>query len=184
VIAKALAAPRSGLLGFLAGLYRRFLEGRQPVVAKGRTNGQGGLSPSEPQRERLNRIKEVMSVTCVHVLRRNTVDRRGFVGQEGFLTYTRLMQYFALTYDVVDNFAERRLPFRSSHLKMVQDAHERGDIVMAGALGDPPQKALIVFRATNAAVAERFAANDPYVTNGLVKSWSVEPWNVVIGGAA
>src|SRR2546426_12514379 len=98
--------------------------------------------------------------------------------------YSRLMKYFALTYDVVENFAQRRMPFRGSHLKMVQDAHERGEIVMAGALGDPSQKALIVFRATDVVVAERFAENDPYVTNGLVKSWSVHPWNVVIGGAA
>ena len=67
---------------------------------------------------------------------------------------------------------------------MVQDAHERGEIVMAGALGDPPQKALIVFHATDSVVAERFAENDPCVTNGLVRSWSVQPWNVVIGGAA
>src|SRR2546422_5058822 len=94
------------------------------------------------------------------------------------------MKYFALTYDVVENFAERRMPFRGSHLKMVQDAHERGQIVMAGALGESAQKALIVFHASDGVVAERFAQNDPYVTNGLVKSWSVQPWNVVIGGAA
>ena len=98
--------------------------------------------------------------------------------------YSRLMKYFALTYDVVENFAERRMPFRGSHLKMVQDAHERGEIVMAGALGDPSQKALIVFRITDGVITERFAENDPYVTNGLVKSWSVQPWNVVVGGAA
>ena len=98
--------------------------------------------------------------------------------------YSRLMKYFALTYDVVENFAERRMPFRGSHLKMAQDAHERGEIVMAGALGYPPQKALIVFHATDGVVTERFAENDPHVTNGLVRSWSVQPWNVVIGGAA
>ncbi len=43
--------------------------------------------------------------------------------------YSRLMKYFALTYDVVENFVERRMPFRGSHLKMVKDAHERGEIV-------------------------------------------------------
>ena len=47
------------------------------------------------------------------------------------------MKYFALSYEVVENFAERRMPFREPHLKMVRDAHERGDIVMAGARGDP-----------------------------------------------
>ena len=54
---------------------------------------------------------------------------------------------------------------------------------LAGALGDPPQKALIVFHATDGVIAERFAENDPYVTNGLVKSWSVQPWNVLVGAA-
>ena len=93
------------------------------------------------------------------------------------------MKYFALTYDVVDNFAERRLPFREPHLRLANDAHARGEIVMAGALGDPPDKALIVFRAPDIATAEAFAKNDPYVINGLVKSWKVRPWNVVIGGA-
>lgn len=100
------------------------------------------------------------------------------------MTYTRRMKYFALTYDVVDNFAERRLPFREPHLRLASDAHARGEIVMAGALGDPPDKALIVFRAPDMAAAETFAKSDPYVINGLVKSWKVRPWNVVIGGAA
>jgi uncharacterized protein YciI len=94
------------------------------------------------------------------------------------------MKYFALTYDVVDNFAERRLPYREPHLKLAQDAHARGEIVMAGALGDPPEKALIVFRANDMTAAEHFAKNDPYVLNGLVKNWKVRPWNVVIGGVA
>ena len=92
------------------------------------------------------------------------------------------MKYFVLTYDVVENFAERRMPFRSSHLKMVQDAHERGEIVMAGALGNPPDGTLLVFRVSDSTVAERFARNDPYVINGLVTDWKVRPWNVVVGG--
>ena len=94
------------------------------------------------------------------------------------------MKYFALTYDVVENFAERRMQYREPHLRMANDAHERGEIVMAGALGDPPEKALIIFRAADTSTAEAFAKNDPYVKNGLVTSWKVRPWNVVIGGVA
>ena len=92
------------------------------------------------------------------------------------------MKYFALFYDVVENFAERRMPCREPHLKLVREAHERGEIVMAGALGDPPEKALIIFRVNDMAAVERFALNDPYVTNGLVSGWRVRPWNVVVGG--
>jgi uncharacterized protein len=48
---------------------------------------------------------------------------------------------------------------------------------MAGPLGDPPHGAAIVF--ANPAEAETFAQGDPYVTNGLVTSWRVEPWTLV-----
>jgi hypothetical protein len=93
------------------------------------------------------------------------------------------MKYFALSYEVVENFAERRMPFRESHLKMVRDGHERGDVVMAGALGDPPEKALIVFRVADIETVENFARADPYVMNGVVTRWTVRPWNVVVGGS-
>lgn len=94
------------------------------------------------------------------------------------------MGYFALIYDVVDGFKDKRMPHRPAHLQMINDAHGRGEIVMAGALGDPPDGALIVFHADSADVVERFAKADPYVTGGLVKGWRVRPWTVVIGGAS
>ena len=49
------------------------------------------------------------------------------------------MPYFVLSYEVVDDFVNKRTPFRPAHLKEVRDAHERGDIVMAGALGEPSE---------------------------------------------
>jgi len=52
---------------------------------------------------------------------------------------------------------------------------------LAGALADPADGALLIFRAQDAAVAEAFAKNDPYVKNGLVKKWHVRKWAVVIG---
>ena len=93
------------------------------------------------------------------------------------------MKYFALFYDVVDNYLERRMPHRQSHLKLAKEALERGEIVMAGALGDPPEAGLLIFRAADISIAESFARNDPYVKAGVVTRWRVKPWNVVIGGA-
>ena len=90
------------------------------------------------------------------------------------------MPYFALTYDVVDDFVNLRMPFRPAHLKEVRDAHARGELVMAGALGEPAG-ALLVFRGADKAVAENFAKADPYVKEGLVKDWRVRPWTVVVG---
>jgi uncharacterized protein YciI len=90
------------------------------------------------------------------------------------------MPYFALMYDVVDDFTNKRTPFRPAHLKEVRGSQARGELIMAGALADPAG-ALLVFRAADRSVAENFAKADPYVNEGLVKSWKVRPWTVVVG---
>ena len=91
------------------------------------------------------------------------------------------MPYYALFYDLVDDMANRRVPYREAHLGLAREAHARGELLLAGALADPPDRALLVFQAKDAAVAESFARQDPYVVNGLVKRWEVRPWTVVVG---
>jgi uncharacterized protein len=91
------------------------------------------------------------------------------------------MNYYALFYEVVDDFVARRAPFRQEHLRLANEARERGEIVFAGALAEPADRALIVFHAADKSKAESFAGKDPYVVNGLVKKWEVRPWNVVVG---
>ena len=89
--------------------------------------------------------------------------------------------YYVLSYDVVDDMVTRRAPYREQHLKLIRDGHARGEIVMAGAVGDPVDGALLIFRSETPEAAERFAAADPYVTQGLVIRWKVKPWTVVTG---
>jgi uncharacterized protein len=91
--------------------------------------------------------------------------------------------YFALIYDVIDDYVEQRQQFRQLHLAVAQDATERGELVFGGAFDDPVDGALLIFRGADRSVAEDFAHNDPYVLNGLVTRWRVRPWNVVIGTA-
>jgi uncharacterized protein YciI len=91
------------------------------------------------------------------------------------------MKYFALFYYVVEDFVSRRSAYREGHLRLAREAHARGELVLAGALTDPADRALLVFRAADRSVAEEFARNDPYVTSGLVTRWEVRPWAVVIG---
>ena len=91
------------------------------------------------------------------------------------------MQYYALFYYVVDDFVSRREPYREEHIRLVRDAHRRGELLLAGAFSGPADRALLVFRASDSTVAEDFARNDPYVVNGLVARWEVRSWTVVIG---
>ena len=94
------------------------------------------------------------------------------------------MGYFLLFYDVVDDYLERRAPLRDEHLGLARAARDRRELVLAGALADPIDGAVLVFRGENPSVAERFAAEDPYVKNGVVTRWRVRPWTVVIGADA
>ncbi|MDE3109391.1 MAG: hypothetical protein KGL02_05570 [Acidobacteriota bacterium] len=86
-------------------------------------------------------------------------------------------------YELVDDYLTRRGAFRQEHLALAAAAHERGEIVLAGAFAEPLDRALLIFRGADRSAAESFARNDPYVANGLVKRWEVRPWTVVIGGA-
>ena len=89
--------------------------------------------------------------------------------------------HYLLTYELAADYLERRGEFRNEHLKLAWDAQERGEILIAGALAEPADTALLLFTGDTPEAAERFANADPYVTNGLVKSWRVRPWNTVVG---
>lgn len=92
--------------------------------------------------------------------------------------------HYLLTYDLAPDYLERRGEFRDEHLKLAWDAQERGEILIAGALSEPADTALLVFSGDTPEAAERFAKADPYVAHGLVKSWRVRRWNTVVGADA
>ena len=92
--------------------------------------------------------------------------------------------HFLLSYDLAPDYLERRGQLRDAHLKLAWEAQTRGDIVLAGALADPADMALLVFQGNSPDVAERFAQADPYVKHGLVTAYRVRQWNTVVGDAA
>ena len=92
--------------------------------------------------------------------------------------------HYLLFYDVVPDYVERRTAFRNEHLKLAWEACARGEIVIAGALADPVDGAVFLFQGESPEAAERFAAADPYVRNGLVTQWRVRPWTTVVGEQA
>ncbi len=94
------------------------------------------------------------------------------------------MSHYLLVYDLAEDYLTRRPEFRAAHLKLAWEAAERGELVMGGALNDPVDTALLLFQGETPEAAERFAKNDPYVANGLVKRWRVRPWTTVVGNLA
>lgn len=92
--------------------------------------------------------------------------------------------HFLLFYDVVPDYAERRLPLRAAHLAHARAAVERGELVLGGALADPVDGAVLLFRCESPEVVEAFVAADPYVAAGLVTGWRVRKWTTVVGDGA
>jgi uncharacterized protein YciI len=92
--------------------------------------------------------------------------------------------HYALVYDLVDDYIERRGPLREQHLSLARAAAERGELVLGGALAEPSDHALLVWDVDDVSVVQRFVDADPYVANGLVKSHQIRPWTVVVGSAS
>lgn len=92
--------------------------------------------------------------------------------------------HYLLCYDLAPDYLERRGQFRTPHLQLAWQAQQRGELVLAGALSDPADQAILVFQADGPEVVEAFAKADPYVTEGLVISYRVRQWNTVVGDLA
>lgn len=92
--------------------------------------------------------------------------------------------HYLLIYELDKDYLEKRGEYRAVHLGMAWKASERGELVMGGALTDPTDKAILLFKGDSPEAAENFAKSDPYVLNHLVKRWHVRPWNTVVGELA
>ncbi len=92
--------------------------------------------------------------------------------------------HYLLFYEYAPDYLERREPLRAQHLKLAWAAHDRGELILGGALAEPADQGVLLFPADSPAVAERFAAADPYVRNGVVIRWRVRSWTTVVGALA
>jgi uncharacterized protein len=90
--------------------------------------------------------------------------------------------HWLLRYTTAPDYLTRRGEHRDAHLALAWTSVEAGDLLLGGAVGDPPESALLLF--ASEAAARAFAQADPYVANGLVIHWDVQPWNTVVGAEA
>jgi uncharacterized protein len=89
--------------------------------------------------------------------------------------------HYLLFYEVGEDYVARRAAFREAHLEKIWRSCERRELLLAGALANPVDGAVLLFQSDSTAVAEAFAKTDPYVINGLVKRWYVREWTTVAG---
>lgn len=87
--------------------------------------------------------------------------------------------HYLLLYEVVDQYIEKRAPFREQHLALASDAVKQDELLLGGAFAEPADGAMLLFRTRDA--AEAFVSEDPYVHHGLVTKWTIRIWNTVAG---
>lgn len=114
-----------------------------------------------------------------------TIEMKACNYNSELLFYTHHLQslhmHFLLIYDVSKDYSIRRSEFRNEHLKLAWESVERGELILGGAVENPLDTAILLFKGDSPYVAERFAEADPYVLNKLVKSWRVREWKTVVG---
>lgn len=89
--------------------------------------------------------------------------------------------HYLLFYELSPDYLEKRGDYRNEHLSLAWKAQESGELVLGGALQDPADRAILLFKGDSPESAESFAKNDPYVKNGIVRSWEVRAWFTVVG---
>jgi uncharacterized protein len=95
--------------------------------------------------------------------------------------FSNTSKTFLLEYKYIENMIEKRAPHRSAHLEHADNFVKRNILIAGGAIVPEVDRGVLVFKADSAAVVEEFAKADPYVKQGLVTSYTVKEWMVVIG---
>eukprot|EP00877_Chromochloris_zofingiensis_P006344 jgi/Chrzof1/1963/Cz10g28040.t1 len=90
-------------------------------------------------------------------------------------------RYHILTYQYVPDIVEKRGPYREAHIAAAKSKLDAGILVMAGAAGDPVDSGMFIFKDVTKEQVEEYVQSDDYVKNGLVSSWSIKPYHVVVG---
>ena len=80
-----------------------------------------------------------------------------------------------LLYTSAPDVASKAAAHFPAHQERLIAFHERGDLLLVGAFGDPQaQGSMGIF--TSREAAEEFVAGDPFRLNGVVAGWELREW--------
>lgn len=88
--------------------------------------------------------------------------------------------YYVLIYKTIENYLSKKEEYLKEHLNYTIQYISKGELILSGTLVDPLDTVMFVFKTEKKDSVFEFALNDPYVINGLIKSWEVRKWNVEI----
>ncbi|RZU32214.1 YciI family protein [Blastococcus saxobsidens] len=87
---------------------------------------------------------------------------------------------FVVQYSYVSDILDRRQPYRAEHLGRITAAASDGRVLLSGALADPVDGAVLVFRADGRAQVEEWVRADPYHVAGLITDFTVREITLVV----
>jgi uncharacterized protein YciI len=90
----------------------------------------------------------------------------------------RVVLMYEYAASTLEELVALRAPHRPAHLQHA--AAWAGRLAQGGAYGDAPPGGLLVFRDCTVEDVHSFARADPYVVAGVVRSYAVRPWTVVV----
>jgi uncharacterized protein YciI len=83
---------------------------------------------------------------------------------------------YVLFYDSADDVLAKAPAHYPAHSARLEEFRARGDLLMVGPFGNPQEEGSMAIFATREA-AEEFPREDPFVLNGVVKSWHIREWD-------
>src|SRR6476659_6376085 len=99
----------------------------------------------------------------------NKTSRRtnaAFIDSASIRFYNTSRMHYLLFYDLAADYLERRGAFRPEHLALAWQAQARGDLVLAGALADPVDGAVLLFQGASAGARRRGVMASAALDNG------------------
>jgi uncharacterized protein YciI len=86
---------------------------------------------------------------------------------------------YVLLYESADDVAAKAPQHFPAHLARITEFQRRGEILMVGTFGDAQRHGAMGIFPTREAV-EAFVADDPFVLNGVVRSYEIREWNEIL----
>ena len=86
---------------------------------------------------------------------------------------------YVLFYESAEDVRSKAPLNFSAHSARAEEFHARGTLLMIGTFANPQEEGSMAIFITREA-AEEFVRGDPFVLNGVVRSWHIREWNEVL----